>query len=483
MNKLTLKSTVAPALLLPLMASIGACANPPSKSPEHPNILVIITDQQNASMMSCAGNRWLKTPALDGIAAQGVRFTNAYATNPVCIPSRFSLQTGHYPSEINLMDNNTKPVNKEKVISMYPKSLGNLFRNAGYQTYYGGKVHLPVTNWKIGDWGYDVLTYNERDSLAAVCADFLLHRKKNDKPFLLISSFINPHDICLDAIKWATPESDLAKNSPKEVKEVDEALKLPEGVSKEEFFAKYCPPLPANHAPMIGETSGVDSLLKLRSFRGIVRDKWSDEDWRMHRWAYARLTERVDAQIGIVMEALKKSGLAENTIVIFTSDHGDLDAAHKLEHKTFFYQESINIPFLVSYPWMKQKGIVDSTHLVNNGLDLLPTLCDFAGIKAPSDITGKSVVPLTNQAEGINWRKHIFLETEIGFLIHTGRYKYELDGIGRNREMFVDLKSDPGETINTINEPKYKKEADKLRELLLNNLNEKGIHIKPIEMK
>jgi len=160
-----------------------------------------------------------------------------------------------------------------------------------------------------------------------------------------------------------------------------------------------------------------------------------------------------------------------------------MDASHKLEHKTFFYQESINIPFIISYPWMKEKGVVDSTHLVNNGLDLLPTLCEFAGIKTPSDITGKSIVPLTKQEENINWREHIFLETEIGFLIHTGRYKYELDGTGKIREMFVDIKSDPGETINTINDPKFKKEAERLRELLINNLNAKGIRIKPIEKK
>ena len=114
----------------------------------------------------------------------------------------------------------------------------------------------------------------------------------------------------IDAIVSATPDAPLAKTKPAEI---DEALKMPAGVSREEFFAKYCPPLPANHMPMIGETSGVDSLIRLRTFRGIVRDKWTDEDWRLHRWAYARLTERVDAQIGIVMEALKKSGLDKNT--------------------------------------------------------------------------------------------------------------------------------------------------------------------------
>jgi arylsulfatase A-like enzyme len=477
MTRSNLHSVVAPVLLLPLIAGVGSCANPVNKSPEHPNILVITTDQQSASMMSCAGNRWLKTPAMDAIASTGVRFTHAYATNPVCIPSRFSLQTGHYPSEINMRDNATKNVDKAKATRMHPYSLGNLFRGAGYKTYYGGKVHLPDTNWKIGTWGYDVLTYNERDSLATVCADFLLNRKKDEKPFLLFASFINPHDICYDAICWATPDNPLVKTKPAEI---DEALKMPAGVSKEEFFAKYCPPLPANHAPMIGETSGVDSLLKIRPFRDIVRNRWTDEDWRLHRWAYARLTERVDAQIGIVMEALKKSGLDKNTIVVFTSDHGDMDAAHKLEHKTFFYQESINIPFIVSYPWMKQKGVVDSTHLVNNGLDLLPTLCDFAGIQPPSDITGHSVVPLTREDKNISWPSHIYLETEIGFLIHTGKYKYELDDIGKNREMFVDLKTDPGEKINKINDPKYKSASDSLRVLLMNNLNKMGIKIKPV---
>jgi choline-sulfatase len=167
--------------------------------------------------------------------------------------------------------------------------------------------------------------------------------------------------------------------------------------------------------------------------------------------------------------------------VIFTSDHGDHDASHKLEHKTIFYQEAINIPFIVSYPWMKKKGVVDSTHLVNNGLDLLPTLCDFAGIKAPSGITGHSVVPLTRQDKNISWPMHIFLETEIGFLIHTGRYKYELDDIGKNREMFVDLKSDPGEKVNKINDARYLKTSDSLRVLLMGNLNKMGIKIKPVQ--
>lgn len=439
--------------------------------PEHHNILVIMTDQQSASMMSCTGNKWLKTPVLDAIASQGIRFTRAYCTNPVCSPSRFSLQTGLFPSEIGMRENEDPNVDTAKVGSLYSQSLGNIFRKAEYQTYYGGKIHLPGTNNRIEPWGFELLTHDEREGLAITCANFLMKRKKEDKPFLLFASFINPHDICYDAIRWAGPNSELAKNTPKDL---DEALELPKGVSTEDFFEKYCPPLPLNHQTMMGETSGTDSILKLSPFRKIVREKWTDEDWRMHSWAYMRLTERVDSLIGIVMKALKKSGLAENTIVIFTSDHGDNNGSHKLEHKSVFYEESINIPFLVSCPWMKQRGIVDSVHMVSNGLDLLPTLCDFAGIKAPLNLTGRSLVPLINQQKNTDWRKHIFLENQIGYMIQTVRYKYALDDIGKNREMFVDIKTDPGETRNLISDPKYKSKIDSLRSRLIKHLTNAG---------
>jgi len=425
--------------------------------------------------MSCTGNPWLKTPALDKIASQGIRFTNAYCTNPVCCPSRFSLQTGLFPSVIGMRENGDPNVDTAKVKSLYSQSIGYTFRNAGYQTYYGGKVHLPLDFLNIQPWGYDVLTHDERDDLATVCADFLMNRKKGGSPFLLVASFINPHDICYDAIRWAEPNSRLAKNTPADL---DEALTIPDGISRKEFFSKYCPPLPSNHEPMIGETSSVEGLVTLRPFREIVREKWTDEDWRMHSWAYMRLTERVDALIGIVMNALNKSGLAKSTIVIFTSDHGDNNGSHKLEHKTVFYQEAANIPLLVSCPWAKTKGVVDSVHLVSNGLDLLPTLCDFAGIKVPAGIKGKSLVPLiTDPQHNVDWRKHIFIEDQIGYLIHTGRYKYELDDTGRIREMFVDLKTDPGETRNLIDKAKYGHIVDSLRHKLLNHLKEMRIPI------
>ena len=150
--------------LLPL-ASLAESSAPPSR----PNVLLIITDQQHAGMMSCAGNRWLKTPSLDALAARGVRFERAYCGNPVCVPSRLSMMTGVLPSRIGMEHNELAsfPVPDE----IRQNALGSVFRNAGYRAVYGGKVHLPGTKKEgIAAYGFDVLTGDEREGLAQPCA-------------------------------------------------------------------------------------------------------------------------------------------------------------------------------------------------------------------------------------------------------------------------------------------------------------------------
>jgi len=108
----------------------------------------------------------------------------------------------------------------------------------------------------------------------------------------------------------------------------------------------------------------------------------------MHRWAYCRLTERVDALIGKVLDAIWESGIEKDTLIIFSSDHGDMDSAHRMEHKTIFYEESINTPLIVTQVGQTPAGAVDKTHLISNGLDLLPTLCAFAEIRVPAGLKG-----------------------------------------------------------------------------------------------
>ncbi len=290
-----------------------------------PNILLILTDQQSAEMMSCAGNPYLNTPAMDSLASSGVRFEKTYCTNPVCVPSRFSLMTGRMPSEIALRSN------EDSHIQCIPedikeKGLGYLARKAGYDPAYGGKVHLPKMSAE--DIGFNNITDDERKELAQVCADFI--KEKREKPFFLVASFINPHDICYMAIRDENPNAEFFKYVVKELEALDEALKLPENMSEEEFFNKYCPPLPDNFEPQEDEPEAVDYLLNQRTFKKKAREEYSEKRWRLHRWAYCRLTEMVDTQIGQVLDAVKASGKDEETVIIFTSDHGDMDSAHRL---------------------------------------------------------------------------------------------------------------------------------------------------------
>lgn len=422
---------------------------------KHPNILLIITDQQQAGMMSCAGNRWLETPAMDALAARGVRFDRAYCGNPVCVPSRFCMMTGVLPSRIG-MDRNG-PASFPVPDGILQHSLGHIFRNAGYKTIYGGKVHLPGTKDKgIAAYGFETLTIDEREDLAKACAKFF--HEKHKQPFLLVASFINPHDICymaIDAFTQAKNRPLMYPKSNRERKCLAEALQIPSGLSRDEFFTKLCPALPDNHEIPENEPPAARDTA-WREFRQYVQENWSRKDWRMHRWAYARLTERVDTHIGKVLDALRTSGLEEHTAVFLTSDHGDMDAAHRLEHKSMPYEEAIHVPLIVSQPGVTVQGCVDRVNLVSTGLDLIPTLCDFAGIETPSSLAGRSLKLLTTSTnEQHPWRECLVIENEGSRILLSEGYKYAVYDHGQSREMLIDRKNDPGEMNNLVIDSRY----------------------------
>jgi len=410
-------------------------------SPARPNILYIMTDQQHAGMMSCAGNRWLKTPAMDSLARAGMRFERAYSSNPVCVPARTSMITGRYPSHFGIQSNQTSPLPPE----VLPYTLGNLFRAAGYRTVYGGKTHWPRP-LTPENTGFEYLTRDERDELAERCADFL--RRRQDQPFLLVASFINPHDICYMAIDAYTNAEGLPVMYPQsniERRRLAEACALPPGVSKQEFFARHCPPVPRNHEPTQGEPSAFG---RFASFRGWVRRHWSEQDWRLHRWAYCRLTERVDAEIGRVLAALRDTGLDRTTLVVFSSDHGDMDAAHRFEHKSLPYEESARVPFVLSWPGHIPAGRIDRKHLVSASVDLLPTLCDYAGIQPPQGLPGRSLRPIASGSAPAGWREELVVECTGGRCLRTERYKYVIWEGRPPEEMLIDMEQDPGEMTN-----------------------------------
>lgn len=457
--------TATAAAALGLMPRQTVFAQDSPKKEDRPNILFIMTDQQHAGMMSCMGNKWLKTPAMDRLAASGIRLDRAYASNPVCVPSRFSLQTGLMPSAIG-MGQNEDSAQAAVTDAMVEQSLGRLFQKAGYETAYGGKVHLPKMMNNLQNLGYRNLTGNSRRELAEACAKFI--KEPHTKPFLLFASFINPHDICYMAINDFSRSKGEAIANNVDSTTCEAVLDLARKSGDVSAFVQAnCPPLPPNHAVPEGEPECItQKYLNIRPFRAYIREKWTEDQWRLHRWAYCRLTEMVDEEIGIVLDALREAGLEDNTLIVFTSDHGDMDAAHKMEHKSVLYGESLRVPFMMSYKGKIPVGLVDDKHLISNGLDLLPTLCDYAGIAVPEGLHGRSLRPLADGKDVKEWRDFVVAETENGRMLRTGRFKYSIYDSGAHREHLVDLEKDQGEMKNLAEEAEYKNVMDTHRDLL-----------------
>ena len=445
-------------------------------------MIYVFTDQQHAGMMSCAGNPYLKTPAMDSLAQTGARFERAYSANPVCVPSRVAMLTGHFPSRFGMQSNGELGTTKipEPVLQ---HALGSLFRSAGYRTVYGGKTHVPG---KIDQYGFEVLTGDQRQGLADSCVEFL--KQKHDRPFLLVASFINPHDICYMAIndferasprkaakgKPARPSGKKEPSAAPHQLALAEALQPPPGVSQADFLANHLPPLPANLEPPEGEPEVLTTASHAAGFRAHAFANWGEQQWRLHRWAYCRLTERVDREIGQVLQALREAGLEDNTLVVFSSDHGDHDGAHRLEHKSTFYEEAARVPFIVSLKGVTKPGLVDRTHVVSSGLDLIPTLCDFAGIAVPPDLPGRSVRALAEGRDAGSWRDYVVSETHYGRMVCSGRYKYCVYESGASRESLVDLAEDPGEMKNLAASPEHAQILDQHRAYLRQWLDHYG---------
>ena len=420
-----------------------------SAARSRPNILFIITDQHHARMLSSAGNPYLKTRALDSMARSGIRFSRAYVCNPVCVPSRISLATGVMAGRFGVFNNGMKATIPKHVSD---NSLGKLIKAGGYDTFYGGKVHMApeLTPRKAG---YDEYCKDQRDELPGACIEFMT--RKRDKPFFAVASFINPHDICY-AYNARQPDR--------------KGKRLVDGLYREAqaLPADQLPPLPANSEIPAREPDAIEADLKVTATTPakLIRKDYNDRDWRNYRWIYCRLTERVDAQIGRLLDALRMNGLEENTLVIFTSDHGDMDGSHRLASKNVFYENSVGVPFIMQYKGVIPAGVVDSKSLVSNGLDVLPTLCDYAGVSTPDYLLGRTLRPLAERQDDNARRPYIVAENNTGRMLRSNRYKYCVYSGGVIRESFVDLRTDPGEMKNLVGVPKFCKTLNHHRDFL-----------------
>ncbi|MGD9419301.1 MAG: sulfatase family protein [Verrucomicrobiota bacterium JB025] len=410
-----------------------------------PNILIITTDQQFADVMGCAGSKWVKTPAMDSIAKDGVRFPNAYVNYPVCMPERYTMYTGRLPCQRYLADKNDKPV----------ISLGNQARAAGYETAYFGKWHIQDETFGSKDSkfnGFDHYSGGKDKTMTANALEFLAGERK--KPFLAVVSYYNPHDIC----EWGRKKAGRT-----------EGIKMKNGEVDTDPALEDCPPLPHNHA-INGDESEAVVIRRGLDSKGVANAQkmamaFDGEDWRQYRWAYNRLVELVDGHIGALLEGLKENGHARDTVVIFTSDHGDGYGAHRWHQKSVLYEESCRVPFIVRYPGKGRRGETDD-RLISVGIDLMATVSDIAGVPMPKGpYFGKSVLPFVLDKDSkAPSHEYVVTEAEVrvskrdtieGRSLRTPKFKYHVWNRGENREQLFDMEGDPGEMKNLAGSPEY----------------------------
>ncbi|MEJ7740255.1 MAG: sulfatase-like hydrolase/transferase [Chitinophagaceae bacterium] len=423
------------------------------QSNERPNIILITTDQQSADAMSfIMGKRWLNTPNMDKLASEGVVFKNAYVANPICAPSRNSIITGLYPhitriegnKELTVKDNPNQ--RKKSWTTEDFTSMGTYFKNAGYETAYFGKWHLNYDPKDTNAHGFETsefTTENGKDSeLPVVISNFL--EKQHTKPFLLFLSLLNPHNIC----------------------EYARFQKLPDGpIEPVPQLQELLPPLKKNLLPPKNEADAM-SLMR-QSYHNNLKlfpvGNYTSKDWQRLAWGYYRLIEKTDSLVGKILTSIKENGYDKNTLIVFTSDHGECLGAHEFNQKTVFYEESAGVPFIVRYKGKLNPGTNNS--LVNTGVDILPTLLDFACISQSNILTGKSLKEVASTGGKLS-RSYIVIQNKmeqgetvegtvpvvIGRMVRSDRYKYCLYDTLNKREELFDLKNDPGETKNLAGE-------------------------------
>ena len=407
-----------------------------------PDIIYITTDQQYSGAMSCAGNDDLATPNMDRLAAEGTRFERAYCTYPLCTPSRASMFGGRMPHELGIYAN-SQGIDEH----FRSEELGLLLRNNGYECAYGGKWHVPEIAMPNGH-GFDVYSGFDDVSLPTRLKHYL-HDRNSSTPLFLVASFDNPHNIC----EWRRDQN------------------IPWGEIGAPPAPEECPVLPANFEIPPYEPEIIRSVT-LADRRIYPDDRYTQDQWRRYRWAYFRLVELVDREIGRTIEVLEREGYLENALVIFSSDHGDSHGAHRLVQKSFLYEEAVRVPLIVATPERKKSGVSIASP-TSASLDVYQTICDYAGIVSPEGTRGVSLRKLLDDGEKVLDREYVAVETQLddsprnrGRMITGDRHKYIAYEWGAYREQLFDLIDDPGEMVNLAVSARHSSILDRYRGFL-----------------
>ena len=438
----------------------------PRAEERKPNILLLMSDDLN-SALSGFGHPQCKTPRLDALAKRGVRFENMHCQYPVCGSSRASLMTGLYPYTNGMLGNGGNlRKNLPNVVT-----LSQLFRNNGYHAGRVSKIyHMGIpfeiiagtadhddapswdetvnikapeqnapgerTEWSPKDKSSQTFTGVEAstgdlehaDGMAADAAIEFLKQNKN-KPFFLGCGFVRPH------VPLVAPSK---------------------------YFDRY--DRDTMVAPEVPKGDLEDVPKIIRNYKSIDRYGVTPELHKGLLEAYYASISYMDEQVGRVLKALDELGLRENTIVIFSSDHGYLLGHHHKFQKQHLFEESTRVPFILSVPWMT-KSHGHASNKITELVDLYPTLAELAGLTPPANLQGQSLLPLLKNPTTKEWSKDLAfsISRSGGESIRTSKWRFTHWGFGAKGEELYDLKNDPNEFTNLARDPNYSGRLNQLK--------------------
>lgn len=439
-----------------------------------PNFLFIMTDTQGANVLGCDSGQAMRTPNLDRLAGAGIRFDRGYTTCPVCSPARAGIFSGLYPSKAGPFTNNLS-LNDNR------RHMGQYFRQDGYQTAYVGKWHLDGHDYfdtgVCPDGWDDKYWYDGRRYLGDLDDhEVTLWREK-----LKSIEALREHDIGPE-FTWAHKVSDRAINF---LKERDASKPFLLVASYDEPHGPCtCPPEYAEQFAEFDFELGPGALDDLDDKPQHHRD-WAggrnkNTSTKMRRPLYFGCNSYVDWEIGRLIDALDAQ-CPENTVVIFTSDHGDMLGAHGMHSKgPAMYDEITRIPFIIRNPRLHQPGKVDRTPVSH--IDLLPTMLDMAGIPIPDILDGRSLKSLTedgaaesDRAVMLEFHRHSICHDSWGGFVPIrclvkGKWKLVINLL--DTDELYDLEEDPGEVTNRIDCGELAEFRDRLMDDLLDRMDE-----------
>ncbi|MBR5077368.1 MAG: sulfatase-like hydrolase/transferase [Victivallales bacterium] len=430
-----------------------------------PNILMIVADQHRRDCVGVNGHPFLQTPNLDALAASGVNFTHAFTSAPICVPARNSLLHGVWSCKhLAIANADTEACRPAADIPSFPQAI----RDAGYHLSFigkwlGGKAKSPL------EYGFhDYIPESDYGKWRAAQG---LPPRPSGMPFFGFDEAITPEQ---SRLYWGasqtieTLKKQAGSDTPFLIRWDPSEPHLPNVVPQP--YADMYKPSDIPPWPSFGDTFKNKPYIQAQQLRSWNLDGWTWEQWAPLVGRYLGESSLLDAQVGRILKALDDLKLADNTIVVYTCDHGDMCGAHGMIDKHYImYEDVTRVPFIVRWPGVAKAGTSCDDFVVHT-IDLARSLCEMAGAEVPETFQGKSILPML-KGEGHNGREDVhcmYHGNQFGLysqrMVRDRRWKYVWNGTAEDE--LYDLETDPGELVNRATDPACQERIAAMRKRL-----------------